>query len=244
MACLAERIGWYQSIIAADIDADGDQDLVVGNWGHNTKYHASNKQPALLYYGDFESSGRMHLVEAEFEDEKLFPVRGKSCSTNAMPFLGDKYKLFHDFASASLDEIYTQDCLASAHRFSANSLDSGVYVNEGGRFDFKPFPTLGQVAPVSDIAVGDFDKDGHQDVFLAENFYGPQPETGRADGGICQILLGNGDGTFRPLLARDSGIVVAGDATSVSQVDIDGDGAGEIIVTTNDGPVYTFKARQ
>ena len=80
----------------------------------------------MLYYGDFEREGRMRLVEAEFEDEKLFPVRGKSCSTNAMPFLGNKYEKFHDFAVASLGEIYTEACLESAHRYAATSLESGV----------------------------------------------------------------------------------------------------------------------
>ena len=53
-AGLSGRLGWWNCIAASDLDADGDTDYVVGNFGWNTKYHASESQPTLLYYGDFE----------------------------------------------------------------------------------------------------------------------------------------------------------------------------------------------
>ena len=241
---IASNVGWYQSISAGDFDGDGDLDLAVGNWGLNTKYHASADQPSLLYYGDFENEGRMRLVEAEFEDEKLYPVRGKSCSTNAMPFLGNKFERFHDFAVASLEDIYTETRLESAHRFAATTLESGVLRNDGtGSFEFIAFPAIAQVAPICGITVGDFNDDGKLDLFLAENFFGPQPETGRADGGISQILIGYGDCTFTPSMANESGIIVIGDATRAMQADLTGDGVPEVIVPTNDGRVYTFTRR-
>ena len=239
---IAADVGWYQSIASGDFDGDGDVDFAVGNWGLNTKYHASAEHPSLLYYGDFENEGRMRLVEAEFEDATLFPVRGKSCSTNAMPFLGNKFERFHDFAIASLEDIYTEKTLDNAHRFAATTLESGLLRNDGrGHFGFVAFPTMAQVAPICGISVGDFNDDKILDLLLAENFYGPQPETGRADGGLSQILLGNGDCTFTPMMANRSGIVVPGDATDATQADLDGDGSLELVVPTNDGRVYTFK---
>ena len=55
-------------------------------------------------------------VEAEFEGSTVYPVRGKSCSTQAMPFLGEKFATFRDFALAPLEEIYPRKRLESEFR--------------------------------------------------------------------------------------------------------------------------------
>jgi enediyne biosynthesis protein E4 len=131
---LAEYTGWWNGIVSGDLDNDGDLDYVATNWGLNTKYHASREQPALLYYGDFDNSGRMRLVEAEYEDEVIFPVRGRSCSTHAMPFLAGKFRSYRDFALADLSAIYTDACLSDAQRFAATTLESCALINEGTHF--------------------------------------------------------------------------------------------------------------
>ena len=58
------------------------------------------------------------------------------------------------------------------------------------------------------------------------------------------LLTGNGDGTFEPMLARESGIVVSGDAKSAVLADISGDAQPEIIVATNNGPILQFTSTQ
>ncbi|CAN5218541.1 VCBS repeat-containing protein [soil metagenome] len=241
-AGFSARSGWHNSIAGHDLNHDGHIDYVVGNLGWNTKYHASKEKPYIVYYGDFEGSGRLHLVEAEFEEDTLFPMRGRSCSSNAMPHLGERFPTFHQFASASLRDIYEPTKLDSAHRFTADSLASGVWRNLGdGTFEFAPLPALAQVSPVFGIAILHANDDSHPDLYLAQNFYGPQPETGRADGGVGLLLLGNGDATFTPVPPSASGLVVPGDATSASLADIDGDGHPELFVAVNDGPIHAFR---
>ena len=88
-AGLSSVMGWWNGITAIDVDNDGDMDYAATNFGLNTKYHASVKHPTLLYYGDFRSDGNLNIIEAEFEGETLFPVRGLSCSSNAIPQLRD-----------------------------------------------------------------------------------------------------------------------------------------------------------
>ncbi|MCH8923950.1 MAG: CRTAC1 family protein, partial [Planctomycetes bacterium] len=243
-AGLAERLGWWNGIAGGDVDNDGDVDYVVTNFGLNTKYHASQSKPALLYYGDFENRGVKKLVEADYEGEVLFPIRGKSCSTRAMPHLAQKFGTYKDFALADLVAIYTPKCLNEADRFEANELRSGLLVNDGhGRFSFRALPRIAQIAPSFGVVMTDVDGDGHLDIYLVQNFFTPQLETGRMDGGLSQLLLGQGDGTFRPLSPGESGLIVPGDAKSLTLTDLNGDGRPDFVVGLNDDRLVVFENR-
>ncbi|MGK0185103.1 MAG: hypothetical protein ACI9R3_000878 [Verrucomicrobiales bacterium] len=235
-AGLGERLGWWNSIAGGDVDGDGDMDYAVGNHGLNSKYHASVDKPVQLYYGDYTGDGNMNLVEAEFEDDVLYPIRGKSCSSNAMPHLRDKFQSFRAFATATLDEIYSPENLQEAHHFVANTLESGLLINDGkGVFTWRALPQLAQIAPVFGLTFLDADGDGNLDLFLAQNFFGPQAETGRFDGGMSLLLRGDGAGGFAPVGAEVSGLIISGDATSVTVSDIDGDHRPDLLVGVNDG---------
>jgi hypothetical protein len=236
--------GWWNGITGGDLDGDGDIDYVVTNFGLNTKYHASADRPALLFYGDFEQNGGMRLVEADFEDAHLYPIRGKSCSTKAMPFLGEKFTSYKDFARADLGDLYTQACIDQARRFEATTLETGVLINDGdGHFEFRPLPRLAQAAPAFGVSVCDFNADGYPDIYLAQNFFGPQPETGHMDGGVSLLLTGRGDGTFAPVSPWRSGLVVPGDAKGVATTDLDGDGRIDVVIGVNDDTVACNVAR-
>ncbi len=241
-AGLAKIKGWFNGIAGRDFDNDGDLDYVVTNFGLNTKYHASEKSPALLYYGDFDGTGKRRLIEAEFEDETLFPVRGRSCSTRAMPHLQEKFSTFKDFAIASLPEIYTPQCLQTAHRFECTTLESGLLMNDGsGQFIFQPLPRLAQISPSFGVVATEVNGDGHADIFLVQNFFTPQLETGQMDGGLGLLLTGDGKGGFTPVWPTQSGLVVWGDAKSLTVTDFNGDRRPDFVVGLNNAPVQAFE---
>ena len=241
-AGLGEAHGWWQGIAGGDFDGDGDIDYAATNLGHNTKYHASPKKPFLLFAADFDGNGSCDLVEAEYEGDTLYPVRGRSCSSLAMPFIKEKFATFHDFASADLNQIYSAEKLNEASAFTLTHLDSSLLVNDGqGRFSIEPLPELTQVAPGFGIVAEDFDGDGNLDIVMVQNFYSPQPETGRMSGGLGAFLKGRGDGRFDPVAPQDSGVLIHEDARSLAVGDFDGDGAPDLVCGVCNGPLVTLR---
>lgn len=244
-AGLAAHTGWWNGICAGDIDGDGDVDFAVTNFGLNTKYHPSAKKPQRIYFADSEGTGLRSIVEAKKDGKgRLLPVRGKSCSQNAQPFIRERFPRYHDFATASMGEIYTDACLDAAFTVEANTLESGILRNDGsGRFSFTPLPRIAQVSTAFGAAFSDVDGDGALDLYIVQNFFHPQPETPRMDGGVSLLLRGDGAGRFTPVAPVTSGLVVPGDARSLVCCDIDDDGRDDFVVTTNDAPVRAFVNR-
>ena len=240
-AGLGAHHGWWSGLSAGDVDNDGDIDYVASNFGLNSKYHASEEKPTMLYYGDFEGDGTKRLVEAEYEGAILYPVRGKSCSTRAIPHLAEKFRTFSDFAIAELKDIYRPECFEDSLKLTASTLETGIFFNDGsGRFEFRALPRIVQTSPAFGSNLMDYDGDGNLDLYLVQNHYTPQLETGRMAGGLSMLLRGRGDGSFDPVSPRLSGLVVPGDAKGLACADLNGDGRPDFVVGINDTGVMTY----
>lgn len=228
--------GMWNGITAADFDGDGDMDLVATNLGLNTKYHASSEHPMTLLVADFDHDGERDLVEVSTEEETAFPSRGLSCSSGAMPAIRERFPTFDAFGRATLEEVYGAETLAEARRLEAAELRHMVFLNDGGgHFEASPLPHLAQASIAFGVVAEDFDADGHVDLVLAQNWFAPQPETGRFDGGLGVFLRGLGDGSFEFVPAALSGVVMHQDASALARGDFDGDGRPDLIVGVNDG---------
>ena len=238
---LGEQFGWWHGITAADLDADGDMDYVVTNQGRNTKYHATSEHPHRLYYDDFDKNGSLDLVEAEYEGDVEYPVRGRSCSSRCMPFIADKYKTFRDYSLASISDIYQVKENPKPYK-ELRFLDSVILWNENeSGFQMEALPKLAQISPGYGVCISDYDGDGFQDILIANNFFGAQPETGYMDGGLGWLLKGAGGKKFVTSWPDRSGVVVTGDSNGLAIADFDNDGDQDAIFALNDGACRIFK---
>jgi len=238
----AAGTGWWTSIAAADFNGDGRPDYVVGNVGLNTQYRSSPAHPALLYYGDFKGDGALQIVEAYYEGDRLYPWRTRRDLGASIPSVLKRYPRNDYYARATLGEILGDDRLAAARRFAATEFRSGVFLSQpDGTYHFEPLPRMAQISPIQGLAAGDFDGDGHADIYAVQNSYSPIPSVGRFDGGLGQMLRGDGHGGFVPVPAAQSGLIVPGDAKALAVVDLDRDGWPDFLITRNDNSTLAYR---
>ncbi|HWA24461.1 MAG TPA: FG-GAP-like repeat-containing protein [Lacunisphaera sp.] len=238
----AAGTGWWSSLASADFNGDGRPDYVAGNVGLNTQYQADPKHPALMFSGDFKGDGESQLIEGYFEGERMFPWRTRKELGAALPSILKRYPRNDFYARASLEEILGAPSLAQAERFAATELRSGVFLSQSdGTHRFEPLPRIMQIAPLQGIVTGDFDGDGHADLYAVQNSYAPGPSVGRFDGGLSQWLRGDGRGHFEAIPPGKSGLMVPGDARALAVLDLDGDNWPDFLVTRNNGTTLAFR---
>lgn len=202
----ANHPGWWYSLELADVDLDGDRDIIAGNIGLNNKFKIKESHPLHVYAHDFDDSGTLDIVLSSEYKGDLVPVRGRQCSSEQMPFIKEKFPTYSGFANAKLVEIYGEEKLSKAIHYEVSEARSIVWINEGKSFRPVPLPNAAQMGPILSARVFDANSDQKPDLLIGGDLSDTEPETPAYDGGKGMLLLGNGDGTFKPVWLRDSGL--------------------------------------
>ena len=209
---LSAEVGWWNCIAAADFDKDGDMDFIAGNLGLNYKYKATKDSPFEIYASDFDHTGTHDIVLGYYNNGDMYPLRGRECSSEQMPFIKEKFPSYDAFGKATILEVYGEENLSKSINYKATNFATCYIENLGnGIFDLRPLDNLAQLTSVNSIEVADVNHDGHLDIVLAGNMYNSEVETPRNDAGYGLCMSGDGKGNFKALVPGESGLMVKGE---------------------------------
>lgn len=248
MAYAAPLHGFWRSLLATDVDADGDMDIVAGNQGLNRTYPVSAEQPAIMYAKDFDRNGMVeniicHYMRTGKGEYQLRPMISRNQWAAQMPAIKRKFSTHEAYAQATMREILSEEDLQGALTFHCEETRSGYLENTGnGRFVFHPFPALAQIAPVNAIVCEHFDDDGYQDILIAGNEYQLAVGSGREDASYGLLLKGDGAGNFHPIPSVQSGLILDGDVKDVKLMKT-GNDETLLLVAINNQPMQVWKVR-
>jgi enediyne biosynthesis protein E4 len=237
--------GWYYSVQSADVDNDGNDDLILGNIGLNNKFHPTFDKPLHVFANDFDGNGSLDIVLSKHYQDKMVPVRGRECSSGQMPFIADKFPSFNEFASASLQDIYPQELLDSALHLEVTQFQSYVVLRKSTGPEVIALPPQAQWSAIRAMVVQDFNGDGNLDILVAGNIQGTEVETVPYDAGRGNLLLGNGDGTFEDAgNILHTGLILSGDVVNLLPVALSDDKIPGIVVARNNGRLGLLLSRE
>lgn len=238
---LDEAHGWWQSIEAADLDGDGDLDLIIGNEGTNIHYKPSEGAPMKLFINDFDANSTIEQITTITKDGKDYPLHQKKELMGQLVSLKKQNIKASDYAKRTINELFSNATLENSIVKKVTTSETMMAINDGeGNFTLKALPYRVQLSCVCGIACSDVNGDGHLDIILGGNNFEFKPQYSQLDASYGSVLLGDGNANFEWQEYSKSGFFVREEMKHL-EVFKDAQGNTFFIVAINDGKPRIFK---
>jgi len=204
--------GFWNTLETADLDGDGDLDLIGGNMGLNTRFRATRHEPVKMVVNDFDKNGTAEQIISVYNNGKSYPMVLRDDLIMQIPVLKKKYLKYHSYKEQTVEDIFSEEQLKNAIQLHVFETHSSIFVNNGdGTFSHKPLPLNTQFSIVYGMEIADYNQDGHLDIVLGGNLSKAKPETGIYNASYGVFLQGDGKLNFESLSPNESGFFTKGE---------------------------------
>jgi hypothetical protein len=232
--------GWWHAVQVADLDQDGDLDLLAGNRGLNSRLNTSSEAPVRLYLNDYDQDGRQDGVLCHWLAGKEVPFHSRDDLLRQMKSLQLRFPDYRSFAEAGWEDLFS-----AAEREGEQVLEvetfASVWVerlDEGG-WALHSLPAALQVAPLYGLAIQKDTSDEPSWLWFSGNDARTEVQTGPYDafsGGVWRL---GADKQWEPLSPKQSGFFLAGNGRDLAWVQL-ADGSKLLVATQQNGPLKGF----
>ena len=232
--------GWWNAIEIADLDKDGDMDLILGNEGQNLHYKPTEAAPMKIWVNDFDDNGSIEQIVTIGEDGRDFPIHQKGELTEQLVSLKKQNLKASEYSRKSIDELFPPEIFENSIMKKAAISASIIAVNEGGgKFRIQALPPRVQLSCICGISCTDINNDGNLDLIMGGNNFEFKPQYSRLDASYGSVLLGDGKLGFKWQDYNNSGFFVKNEIKHLKTF-ADKQGNKYIIAAINDGKPKIF----
>jgi enediyne biosynthesis protein E4 len=206
--------GWWNRISAVDLDGDGKDDYVAGNWGYNTKLKASSSRPLEMFVNDYDDNGKSEFIINWYPplDSVAYPFPTKTELMQQLPYLKKRNLSYEHYAHQTYETLFPAAIRSTSLRHHVETMATSIFWNDGdGKLIAQALPLEAQMSPVFGITVYDYNKDGKPDIFLGGNFSYLKPQVGLYNSSRGVLLESKGNRLFDIIDREASGINVTGE---------------------------------
>lgn len=211
--------GLWQTVTAADVDGDGNDDLILGNIGENFYLKPNKENPVKMWMNDFDKNGTVDKVLTRTINGKDVPVFMKRDLTEQLPILRKNNFKNEEYASKTFQDLFPADVIQNTAIKEFNYPSSCIAYSRGnGKFEIQKLPQVVQFSCMNAVLCTDINNDGKNDIVLGGNKFDMLPQFCRLDANYGTVLINNGNKNFTALESGKSGLSLEGQVKDIKLI--------------------------